>query len=335
MSSSDSLKRVTIDDVARATGVSRQTVSRAINNMTQIDPATRDRVLAVARDMGYRPSRHARGMMRRSTTTVGLVIPDVLNPFFTEVVAGALEAAKSRGWQLIMYTTDSALDQEKPLSESIAAQVDACIAFLLDPDAIAAIAGSGIPFVLLGNEDQAGSVSKVRIDFESGLREAFDHLAARGHLHIGMIDDRKRTASGRPDARTRLYTTAAMEAGLRIEPEWIQQATNSIDGGAAAMERMMREAPEVTAILCYNDILAIGAMRHAMARGLAIPESCAFIGVDDIPISALVDPPLTTVHVDKRRIGQAAIEQLAAQMSSGASMADTVIRTRLVVRAST
>ncbi|WP_377267327.1 LacI family DNA-binding transcriptional regulator [Peterkaempfera sp. SMS 1(5)a] len=107
MSTTNRPRRVTIDDVARSTGVSRQTVSRAINDKPEIDPATRQRILSVAQEMGYRPSRFARGMVRQSTTTLGLVIADVLNPFFPEVVAGVLEAADARGWQVVIYTTAS------------------------------------------------------------------------------------------------------------------------------------------------------------------------------------------------------------------------------------
>jgi LacI family transcriptional regulator len=327
-------KRATIQDVARLAGVSRQTVSRATNDKPGIDPSTRQRVLAVAQELGYRPSRFARAMVGQSTVTVGLVIPDILNPYFTEVVAGALEAADSRGWHVVTYSTSSTVSKEQSVAQTVTEHVDACAGFLIDQAAIASIATSGMPFVLLGNEDKDLDVSMVRIDFETGVRQAFDHLVARGHRRIGMIDDRRRTESGRTDERSRLFAVAAAETGLDISPGWIRQATNSIEGGAAAMEQILQTAPEVTAMICYNDILAIGAMRHAKARGLAVPGDRAFIGFDGIPLSALVDPPLTTVFVDRRRIGQACIEQLAAQFT-GNPLPDTFIRTELIVRQST
>jgi LacI family transcriptional regulator len=101
------------------------------------------------------------------------------------------------------------------------------------------------------------------------------------------------------------------------------------------MERLLETAPDVTAVVSYNDMIAIGAMRHAMARGLAVPGACAFVGFDGLTLGELIDPPLTTLYIDKRRLGQAAVEQVAAQLPGAAGMADTVIRTQLVVRAST
>ncbi|WP_377267326.1 substrate-binding domain-containing protein [Peterkaempfera sp. SMS 1(5)a] len=213
--------------------------------------------------------------------------------------------------------------------------VDACVAFMLDPTAIARVAGSGIPFVLLGNEDRPVEVSTVRIDFSSGIRQAFDHLVARGHRRIATIDDRDRAESGAPDVRSGLFSAVAAEYGLPVEPHWRQLATNSVQGGAAAMERLLETAPEVTAVVSYNDMIAIGAMRHAMARGLAVPGDCAFVGFDGLTLGELVDPPLTTLYIDKRRLGQAAVEQVADQMAGSGGMADTVVRMQLVARSST
>ena len=336
MATTNRPRRVTIDDVARSAGVSRQTVSRAINDKPEIDPATRQRILAAAQQMGYRPSRFARGMVRQSTTTLGLVIADVLNPFFPEVVAGVLEAADARGWQVVIYTTGSQTGREQRIAQTVADHVDACVAFLLDSAAIARVAESGIPFVLLGNEDRPVQAATVRIDFAAGIRQAFDHLLAHGHRRIAMIDDRDRAESGTNDVRGTLFTEVAAEFALPVEPHWRQLAGNSVQGGAAAMERLLETAPEVTAVVSYNDMIAIGAMRHALARGRAVPGELAFVGFDGLALGELVDPPLTTLSIDKRRLGQAAVERVADQLAGTAGgMADTVIPTELVVRGST
>ncbi|GHJ42055.1 LacI family DNA-binding transcriptional regulator [Streptomyces sp. TS71-3] len=335
MSTTNRPRRITIDDVARTTGVSRQTVSRAINDKPEIDPATRQRILTAAQEMGYRPSRFARGMVRQSTTTLGLVIADVLNPFFPEVVAGVLEAADARGWQVVIYTTSSRLSREQEIAETVVDHVDACVAFLLDTAAIGRVAGSGMPFVLLGNEDRPVDVPTIRIDFGSGIRQAFDHLIARGHRRIAMIDDRDRAESEAPDVRSGLFTQVALECGLEVDPRWRQLAGNSMQGGAAAMERLLETAPEVTAVVSYNDMIAIGAMRHALARGRDVPGDCAFVGFDGLALGELVDPPLTTLAIDKRRLGQAAVEQVAEQMAGTGGKGETAIRTQLVVREST
>ncbi|WP_255948646.1 LacI family DNA-binding transcriptional regulator [Streptomyces odontomachi] len=344
MATTNRPRRVTIDDVARAAGVSRQTVSRAINDKPEIDPATRQRILAAAQRMGYRPSRFARGMVRQSTTTLGLVIADVLNPFFPEVVAGVLEAADARGWHVAVYTTASRIAREQEVAETVIDHADACVAFLLDDAAIARIASSGLPFVLLGNEDRPVQAPTVRIDFGSGIRQAFAHLVSRGHRRIAMIDDRARAESGTNDVRSTLFTEVAAEFDLPVEPGWRQLADNSVAGGADAMERLLTTAPEITAVVSYNDMIAIGAMRHALARGHAVPADLAFVGFDGLALGELVDPPLTTLAIDKHRLGRAAVEQVADQMagttggSAGGSAngtPDTVIRTELVVRGST
>ncbi|WP_431896044.1 LacI family DNA-binding transcriptional regulator [Nonomuraea sp. bgisy101] len=330
-------RRVTIDDVARSAGVSRQTVSRAINDKGEIDPETRRRVLQVAQEMGYRPSRFARGMVRQDVTTLGLIIADVLNPFFPEVVSGVLEAADERGWQVVVYATGSELDKELAVAESVPNHVDACVGFLLHTGAIDKIAASGIPFVLLDRGGRAPAVPGVDIDFASGIRQGLDHLMEQGHRRIAMIDDHAHARPGTHNARRELYLAFAAEHGLPVDETWIQPAVNSVDGGAAAMDELLAAHPDVTAVFAYNDHIAIGAMRRAMRLGLAVPGNCAFLGFDGLAIGELVDPPLTTIHIDKRRLGHLAVDQVAAVMTApqGSGVEAMTIDPRLVVRLST
>ncbi|GAA1718299.1 LacI family DNA-binding transcriptional regulator [Streptomyces yatensis] len=326
-------RRITIDDVARSAGVSRQTVSRAVNDKPEIDPATRERVLLVAESMGYRPSRFARGMVGPGLTTLGLVIADVLNPFFPEVVSGVLAAADERGWQVAVYSTGSALERETAVAETVVNHVDACIAFLLDPGAIELIRRSGMPFVLLDNEHRPPAVSGGRIDFASGMRQVVGHLVERGHRRIAMLDDRGRPDAGDRGTRHSLFLGTAAELGLPADESWVFPAANSLDGGAAAMEDVLDTGFGATAVLAYNDLIAIGAMRRARDRGVRVPEDCAFVGCDGLTLSRLVDPPLTTLTVDKELLGRTAVRQVAAQMT-GAGTGETVIEPRLVIRAS-
>ncbi len=326
-------RRITIEDVARSAGVSRQTVSRAVNDKPEIDPATRQRVLRVAESMGYRPSRFARGMVGPHLTTLGLVIADVLNPFFPEVVSGVLAAADERGWQVAIYSTGSALERETAVARTVVDHVDACVAFLLDPGAIELIHRSGMPFVLLDNEHRPPAVSGGRIDFATGMRHAVGHLVERGHRRIAMLDDRGRPDAGGHGTRHSLFLGAAAELGLPADEEWVFPAANSLEGGAAAMDDVLAGGFGATAVLGYNDLIAIGAMRRARDRGMRVPQDCAFVGCDGLTLSRLVDPPLTTLTVDKELLGRAAVRQVAAQMT-GAGTGETVIVPRLVVRES-
>lgn len=138
--------------MARSAGVSRQTVSRAINDKPEIDPDTRARILEVAHTLGYRPNRHARGMAGPATTTLGLVVADVLNPFFPEVVAGVMEAADERDWQVAVYSTGSALEREQRVAATVADHVDACVGYFFAESAIERVRGTGIPLVLLDHD---------------------------------------------------------------------------------------------------------------------------------------------------------------------------------------
>jgi LacI family transcriptional regulator len=328
-------KRVTINDVARAAGVSRQTVSRAINDKSEIDPETRTRVLAAARQMGYRPSRYARGMIRPGITTLGLIIADVLNPFFPEVVAGVLEASDLRGWQVVVYSTGSDPAKEPALAETVTQQADACVAFLADPGAVDRIAASGLPFVLLDKDGRAPAVAGVRIDFESGVRQALRHLRDRGHHRVAMLDDAAHRAPGQRDPRRDLFPGIAAECGLRADPGSVHPAANSVEGGGAAMRRLLVEHPDVTALFCYNDLIAIGAVRQAMRSGRRVPGDLAVVGFDGLALGELVDPPLTTVHIDKRRLGQLAVQEVEALMGGSREVIEAVVTPRLVVRSTT
>ncbi|GAA1283869.1 LacI family transcriptional regulator [Planotetraspora silvatica] len=328
--------RVTIDQVAQATGVSRQTVSRAINNKTEIDPETRQRILDAAQAMGYRPSRFARGLVRQDLITIGLVIADVLNPFFPEVTAGVLEAAERRGWQVVVYNTGSERRKELEVVDMLFDQVDAGVAFLLHHDAIAKATAGNLPFVLLDKGGRAPAVPGVRIDFEGGARRGLEYLIGRGHRRIAMLDDEAYLSAEAPNTRRELYLKVMGEHGIPVDINWIQPAHNSIDGGAAAMERLLSAHRDVTAVFAYNDLIAIGAQLRARALGLRVPEDCAFLGFDGLSIGELVEPPLTTLHIDKRRLGEIAVEQ-AALLLGGMSedeIPEAVIEPQLIVRAS-
>jgi LacI family transcriptional regulator len=328
--------RVTIDHVARATGVSRQTVSRAINNKSEIDPETRQRILDAARAMGYRPSRFARGLVRQDLITIGLVIADVLNPFFPEVTAGVLEAAERRGWQVVVYNTGSEYRKELEVIDMLFDQVDVGLAFLLHRDAIAKAASTNLPFILLDKGGRAPSVPGVRIDFESGARLGLEYLIGKGHRRIAMLDDEMYINAEAPNARRELYLKVMDERGLPVDTNWIQPAHNSVEGGAMAMERLLAAHRDLTAVFAYNDMIAIGAQLRAIKLGIRVPEDCAFIGFDGLSIGQLVDPPLTTLHIDKRRLGEIAVEQAALLLAGTEEheIPEAVIQPELIIRGS-
>ncbi|MFF5145970.1 LacI family DNA-binding transcriptional regulator [Streptomyces sp. NPDC013157] len=305
-------RRVTIDDVAQAAGVSRQTVSRALNDKGEIGVSTKQRVLDTALALGYRPSRFARGLVRQDTISVGLVIPDLLNPFFTEVAAAALEAARDRGWHVVVYDTGDRPEEERGTLEVIASQVDAVVGYLSLPEDEIDKLTRGLPVVLIDREHRTQRFSSIRIDGESGVHAAIRHLTAAGHRRIGMLEHAERSE---PSIRHQWFDAAMSACGL--DPGSVARADQSVEGGESALQELLAGHPDLTAVFTFNDIIAIGALRAARRLGRQVPRDLALVGFDGLRLGTLVEPQLTTVALDTRRLGALAVEQAARLLTGG------------------
>jgi len=331
-SSSTEPRRVTIHDVARSAGVSRQTVSRALNDKAEIDGSTKQRVLDAARELGYRPSRFARGLVRPDTTTIGLVVPDLLNPFFTEVASGALAAARARGRHVVVYDTAGDAEQELATLRVIGSQVDAVVGYFSRSEEDLDHFTPGIPVVLLGRDPRTPRFSGITVDGEDGVREAVAHLVGRGHRRIGMLDDDGRE----PSIRRTWFLRAAAEHGIAVAPGWIARAAQTVDGGGAALASLLAAHPDVTAVFAFNDVIAIGALREARRFGLRVPDDLAVIGFDGLALGTLVDPELSSVAIDTRALGALAVEQTMRLVTGATPLepGELVVRARLHLRES-
>ena len=322
-------KRATLQDVARLAGVSHQTVSRAINDKGEIDPQTRRRVLDAARRLHYRPSRFARGLVRQDTTTIGLVVPDVVNPFFPELIAGVLDAAAQRNWQVLISSSQNDPGREPDLLRALAAEVDALICYLFQRDDVIAAAVGGVPLVVMSRLSQEPAFGAVDIDTRSGIRAAVRHLQARGHRRIGMID----CPDAADQSRRAAFLAEAAESGLTIGDHAIVDADQSIAGGEDGFTRLYDLRPDLTAVFAFNDLVALGVHRAARRLGRSIPGDLALIGFDGLSMGELIDPPLTTVYLDKRHMGELAVAQARALLA-GEHPDPAVLRTELLIRES-
>ncbi|MGW3987716.1 LacI family DNA-binding transcriptional regulator [Streptomyces sp. NPDC004830] len=325
-------RRATIHDVARLAGVSRQTVSRAVNDKGEIDPATKERVLEAVRLLDYRPSRFARGLVQKGAVTAGLVIPDLRNPFFPEVAAGVLEAAEQRGWQVVVW--DSRIDEarERLALDVLSHQADAVIGYFRDSDEVLTRHLAGVPLVLLERGPRQTGFAAVGIDAVSGVGAGLEHLYRAGHRRIGMLDG----VHG-PGHRRRAFLDHVRRLGLPVDEGWVATCPeHSVAGGEAGMERLLRERPGITAVFGFNDLIAVGAMRAARRRGRGIPDDLAVLGFDGLSLGELVEPALTTLHIDKRRLGRLAVEQVARLRAGDEPLRgpDAWVTPELVVRAS-
>ncbi|WRZ54916.1 LacI family transcriptional regulator [Streptomyces sp. NBC_01314] len=325
------VKRVTLRDVAQAAGVSHQTVSRAINGKGEIDPATQQRVLDVAKQLRYRPSRFGRGLVRPDVVSVGLIVPDVVNPFFPEFVAGVIAAADERDWQVLVASTENDRSRELAMVRSLGQQVDALVGYISHPDAQLEPYVGTVPLVVVDRGLDSSTHALVHIDTAAGIRAGMQHLIDRGHRRIGMIDCECVSA---PLVRRRTFLEVVGEQALPVDEGWVVMGEQSPAGGAAAFEALYAARPDLTAVVAFNDLVAIGALRAARRLGVRIPDDCALVGYDGLSVVDLVDPPLTTLHLDKRRLGELAIHQVD-QLLAGELPPPIVLTPSLHVRGTT
>ncbi|SFN92589.1 transcriptional regulator, LacI family [Streptomyces sp. cf124] len=300
-------KRVTLRDVAQAAGVSHQTVSRAINGKGEIDPATQQRVLEVARQLRYRPSRFGRGLVSPDVVSVGLIVPDVVNPFFPEFVAGVIAAADEREWQVLVASAENDRSRELDLVRSLGQQVDALVGYISHPDAELEPYVGNVPLVVVDRGLDSSQHALVHVDTATGVRAGMRHLVDRGHRRIGLIDCECASA---PMVRRRAFLELVDEHALPVDEDWIVMGEQSPAGGATAFEALHAAHPDLTAVVAFNDLVAIGALRAARRLGVRVPDDCALVGYDGLSVVDLIDPPLTTLHLDKRRLGALAIHQV-------------------------
>jgi LacI family transcriptional regulator len=293
----------TIRDVARLAGVSASTVSRALSMPEMVSPATRARVQTAADRLGYAPNRAARGLITGRTGNIGLVVPDLANPFFPSVVKGMQARARAADLAVFLADTDEDPSAEAGLVRALAKQVDGMI--LCSPRAtVEELQGFAqqTPVVLMNR--LIGDIPAVTFDNADGMRQAVAHLAALGHRRIAWVGGPATSWSDGERARGLAEATAA--AGLELAP--IGHFPPYYDGGVAAADQVV--ASGATAAIAYNDLMAIGLLARLNARGIAVPDQFSVVGIDDIAMSRMAHPALTTVRLPKQQAGRVAVELL-------------------------
>ncbi|HEY2224567.1 LacI family DNA-binding transcriptional regulator [Actinomycetospora sp.] len=323
--------RVTIDDVARVAGVSRQTVSRAMNGKSEISAATRHRVLATIEELDYRPSAFARGMRTQRAGTLALILSDIANPFFPAVARGVFDAAAGRGLAVVVHNTDADADAEREATRAIVDSGAAgAIGFFeaLDDESLVAL-GRRLPLVVADRRAPGEGVASVISDFAAGTRAAVEHLYEGGHTRLGMLDG----AVGVDPVRRQTFLAVLAQRGHPQPADHVVSGPPTVTAGSAAVRELLARHPEVTAVFAFNDLLAIGAVRALREAGRRVPDDVAVVGYDDITMAALLDPPLTTVHTDKYELGRTLLEVLARRLD-GHTAEHRLLSPRLVVRGS-
>jgi LacI family transcriptional regulator len=311
-------------------------VSRALNNKGEISAETRQHVLQVVERLGYRPNTLARGLVTQKSFTLGLVVPDIANPFFSEVARGAEDAARQDGYSLLLCNAMENPRREMEALRTLDAQsVDGillCSSRLSDEDLAMMIAR--LPAVVLVNRVWSGpDLRSVWIDDEAGAALAVQHLLAGGRRFIGFLAGPPASQSGR--RRALGYEAALSRAGIAVDPNLVLPCSPDLEGGYEAAAQLISGRPEVDALLCYNDLVAVGALQAVATRGRRVPEDIAVVGFDDIMLAGLVTPPLTTLRSDRRALGAEAVRLLMRTLSGCTGGCENVVlQPELIVRAS-
>ncbi len=302
---------VTIKDVARESGVNISTVSRALNNGYGVNQQTREHVLAVAVRLNYRPNRVARGLVTGRSHSLALLLSDIRNPFFAEVARGAEDAALAADFDLILCNSDLDAGKQMQYVSSLAEKrVDGILmnsVAALNRAQREQLAGLGIPIVLLNRSVGGGPFSTVCADNETGGALAAQHLLDLGHRAIAHITGPRQ--HGNLSDRERGFLRTVRAAKNRVHAVVLRGDFN-FTGGAELTAKVLDRYPKVTAIFAANDVMAFGAARTALERGLKIPDDLSLVGFDNLEFSSIIYPPLTTIHQPKYEMGQAAVEIL-------------------------
>lgn len=326
---------VTIKDVAAVIGVSASTVSRAFSRPEKVDEETRRRILATAESLGYRPNRAARALNTGRTGCIGAILPDLENPFFAGVLKGIEQAAEELGYQTLVADTGENVPAERRAVEALSPHVDGLLlcATRLEDDEILRI-NEHRPVVLVNRV--VGDLPHVSFDNHAGMQEAVRHLLALGHHRIGYAGGNLSSRSARQ--RLRAFEETCNEAGTGIKGTVLGEFPPTFEGGGSAADVAMNSG--VTAVVVYNDIMAIGLTHRLLSYGLQLPDRLSVLGFDNIPIAAMVSPSLTTVDLPRLDAGRLAADVLHAVLEGnpqepGADGTHVILPARLVVRRST
>jgi LacI family transcriptional regulator len=329
--------KLTILDVARLAGVSRSTVSRVMNGRDDVRDVVRARVLQVIDETGFRPSATARSLVSRRTGVLGLVIPWRVSqlledPYFVGLIRGVSRASNAAGTTLSFFLFDTE-EEERELYPRVVAPrlVDGLmlVALRKDDPFLDEVANSGLPMVSLGRVMHRDDVSWVDVDNFEGSRRAVQHLVGLGHTRIASIAAPQHIVSGID--RHNGFIEGMREA--RLDPELVEFADWSGDGGYAAMLKLLQHQP--TAVYVASDTMAMGALRAINDSGLSVPEDLAIVSFDGLPASERSSPPLTTLRQPIPQIGETLIKILLDQIDTGTrEPVRKLIPTELIVRES-
>jgi LacI family transcriptional regulator len=327
-----------IRTVAALAKVSIATVSRTINGSPAVSDRLMKRVWQAIEQLNYFPNTHARSLVSGRSRILGVIVENITNPFFPELIQNFEEVAVAHGYEILVSSSNS---DPAILTTCVRRMLErkvegvAVLTFGEEEPVLDQLIHRDIPMVLAEFRLDDPKTSTILLDYTTGIRAAVHHLMELGHRKIGFLAGPHKLHSA--ITRENDFRTVTAEAGLQIEPSWIIECDHTLRGGVAGFERLRMLGSQPTAVVCSNDMTAIGVLRAAYMGGLRVPQDLSVIGLDDIDFAEFTLPPLTTIRLSRADLARAAFDALRLQTEGGNTkfQREFLVSTSLVVRGST
>jgi LacI family transcriptional regulator len=325
-----------IRTVAERANVSIATVSRTINNVPTVNAKMAKRVWEVIRELNYFPNSQARALVSGRTRLLGLIVSEITNPFFPELIQGFEDIAVENGYEILVSSTNY---DPRRMSLCIRRMLErkaegvAVMTFGIEEPLLEQFAERNVPLVFVDVGPDRPGISLLKVDYHHGIRQGVQHLAALGHRNIGFITGPARLHSAQ--SRLAAFSKSLTECGIAIDQAWIVEGDHTLEGGIHAMEKLLETPKMPTAVMCSNDMTAIGVLHKVYRAGLRVPDDLSIIGFDDIQMARVTIPPLTSIQMSRLELARAAVNALRAHVENTTTHREYKIDTKLVVREST
>ena len=331
-------RKPTLQDVANAAGVSTATVSRCLNTPDKVSPDLQKKIRQIIEDLGYMPDGAARALASRRSNTIGAVVPTIDNAIFSKAIQYLQQGVANAGYTLLLAQSSYSLDEElREVQALLTRGIDGLVLVGEDhhPAVYAAITQQGIPHVNLWTYNPYSTFSCIGLDNGAAGRNVAKHLANLGHINIGIISG---ILLNNDRARQRVNGVKGYfkELDVNIPESHSEECRYSAEQGRLAVHKLLKRQPEITAIICGNDILALGALAAARELGLNIPTQLSVTGFDNLEILSAISHALTTVNSPSRRMGTRAAEYILEQINTNTRTVERIeLSTDLIVRETT
>jgi DNA-binding LacI/PurR family transcriptional regulator len=329
-------RRLDIRDVAKHARVSIATVSRTINRIPTVDKQLADRVWKAIAELNYFPNTQARALVSGRSRLFGLLISEITNPFFPELIQGFEEVAVANGYEILIGSTNYDLaSMTVCIRRMLERNVEgvAVMTFGVEQPLLEELSSRDIPMVFVDAGPPSPLVRALIVDYRKGILEGVRHLAALGHRKISFISGPLHQRSSQ--LRKEAFLGALEEMRLRSHPDWLIEGDHSLEGGMRTMEQLLGQSRLPTAVMCSNDMTAIGVLHKVYRAHLRVPDNLSVIGFDDIHMARVTIPPLTSIQMSRLELARAAVTALRAHVEGTVPHREYKIDTHLVVREST